>query len=569
LLGLMFVWRTVIYLPGVAVPPRGMLSHDLVNQLTLLFILLAMMFFPYVFIQINNVIYRRQLRYSEEKLRRAKDDWELTFDAVPDLIMLLDLDHRVIRANRPMLRALGVGPEELVGRPCYEALHGTDSPPSLCPHCRTLADDREHTSEIEALGRTLLVTTAPIFNEEHQLQGCVHIARDITARKEGEEALRESEARFRSLFESMTEGVALHEIVYDDRHTPVDYRILDTNPAYAVHTGIKPEEVKGKLASVAYGGGAPPYLETFARVAATGQSVSFEIFVEPLGRYYYVSATSPQPGHFVTVFEDITERKNAEEALRQAHNQLEHRVKERTADLEKAYDRIQKSEKDLRFLAGQLLTAQEQERKRISFELHDDLGQSLTVLKMQLRAAARHLPPGHKAIKELEEARDYLNQTIETLRRISKALSPSLLEDMGLIKALMHLFEETCGRQHIRCNFHIDNIDGLFPPEAQVTIYRIFQEILNNISKHARADQVDLDVRNLGKSIIFSVTDNGEGFDVAQVLAGRTMDQGLGLASMEERARLIGGSLNLVSQPGTGTTINIEVPFSGGVPQLS
>ena len=139
--------------------------------------------------------------------------------------------------------------------------------------------------------------------------------RNVTARQRAEAALRESEARFRSLFESMTEGVALHELLCDDHGLAVDYRIVSTNPAFAKHTGLKPEQVQGQLASIAYGTGAAPYLEEFARVARTGQAYAFETMFSPMQRHFHISVTSPKQGQFVTVFEDITERKLAEREI--------------------------------------------------------------------------------------------------------------------------------------------------------------------------------------------------------------------------------------------------------------
>ncbi len=139
--------------------------------------------------------------------------------------------------------------------------------------------------------------------------------RNVTARQRAEEALRESEARFRSLFESMTEGVALHELICDDHGLPIDYRIVSTNPAFAKHTGLKPEQVQGQLASSAYGTGAAPYLEEFAGVAQTGQAYAFETVFSPMQRHFHISVTSPKQGQFVTVFEDITERKRAEREI--------------------------------------------------------------------------------------------------------------------------------------------------------------------------------------------------------------------------------------------------------------
>jgi PAS domain S-box-containing protein len=139
---------------------------------------------------------------------------------------------------------------------------------------------------------------------------------DITERKRAEDALRESEARFRSLFENMTEGVVLHEVVYDESGTATDYRILTVNPAFEKHTGLAMEKCRGQLASILYGTGSAPYLEVYAKTANSGEPYYFETYFQPMERYFHISVSSPTRGQFVTVFEDVTERKQAEETLR-------------------------------------------------------------------------------------------------------------------------------------------------------------------------------------------------------------------------------------------------------------
>ncbi len=125
----------------------------------------------------------------EAAILRAKGDWERTFDAVPDLITILDADHHMIRVNRATARALGKEPKELAGRHCYEFMHASGRVPAPCPHQQLLADHREHTTEVREMGRDFLVTTSPIFNDDGTLFGSVHLARDITERKRAEEAL--------------------------------------------------------------------------------------------------------------------------------------------------------------------------------------------------------------------------------------------------------------------------------------------------------------------------------------------------------------------------------------------
>jgi PAS domain S-box-containing protein len=148
------------------------------------------------------------------------------------------------------------------------------------------------------------------------------IIRDITKRKRAEKALRESQERFSSLFDSMLEAVVLHELVYENGEAS-DYRILDANPAFERETGLSREAVRGGLASEVYGSGAAPYLAEYAAVAEGGEPLSFETYFAPLERHFRIAVVAPGPGRFATIFEDITERKRAEDALRQSSEDLD------------------------------------------------------------------------------------------------------------------------------------------------------------------------------------------------------------------------------------------------------
>lgn len=233
--------------------------------------------------------------------------------------------------------------------------------------------------------------------------------------------------------------------------------------------------------------------------------------------------------------------------------------------LAKREEALRDSERKLRFLSSQLLRAQEGERKRLSIELHDELGQALALLKHRLRSIHKKLEE-HQALlrAECEDTNQYVDQIIDNVRRLSKDLSPSTLEDLGLSSALRWLIEDFGRRHSMNISLDMGDIDHLFSQEAQTNLYRIFQEALTNISKHAKASHVSFAVKRKDSSVCFLMEDNGKGFDVNQVKEMQSFEKGMGLAAMEERVRMLGADLDLRSEQGVGTTVSFTIPISKG-----
>ena len=198
---------------------------------------------------------------AEAALVQAKEDWERTFDTVPDLITIIDNDHRVVRVNRAMTERLKRTSEQCVGHCCHEIVHGTDQPPDYCPHARLLRDGQEHQEEVcEAhLGGDFLVRTSPLRDAQGRMVGSVHVSRDITDRKRAEQALRESEARQRQLFAEATEGIVLADTETGE--------ILDCNHAFEQMSGYSRSELIGRSQAMLHpqAEGAPTVSSTFAQ----------------------------------------------------------------------------------------------------------------------------------------------------------------------------------------------------------------------------------------------------------------------------------------------------------------
>jgi signal transduction histidine kinase len=216
-------------------------------------------------------------------------------------------------------------------------------------------------------------------------------------------------------------------------------------------------------------------------------------------------------------------------------------------------------------LSSQLLSAQEKERKRISIELHDELGQSLMVLKLKLRSIQEGLQTDQISIKtECDAGIAYINEVIENVRRLSRDLSPSILENLGLSAAIRWLVDAFCKHTRIECSLDLTEIENVFSEEEEITMYRMIQECLTNIAKHAQATHISLVVREQDGCAIFQVEDNGKGFKVRETLGKDPDKKGLGLAAMYERTRMLGGSIHVESLEGIGTKITFTVPLDDG-----
>jgi len=241
-----------------------------------------------------------------------------------------------------------------------------------------------------------------------------------------------------------------------------------------------------------------------------------------------------------------------------AFNTMSESLKER----EKA---LKQSEKRLRSLSSELLRAQEKERKRLSKELHDELGQSLALLKHRLRSIERGVGEHQPSLrKECEETSRFVDETIESVRRLSRDLSPSILEDLGLSAALRWLLDSFGERHSIQISFDVDGIDGLFSQETQTNLYRISQEALTNIGRHAEASGIRFAVQKNENHVSFVVEDNGKGFDVTQIRSRLSHEKGIGLAAMAERAYMLGATFHIWSLLGEGTRISLKIPLGKG-----
>ncbi len=238
------------------------------------------------------------------------------------------------------------------------------------------------------------------------------------------------------------------------------------------------------------------------------------------------------------------------------------RWQEKMAERKKAEDALKESAKQLRSLSSQLLTAQETERKRISRELHDELGQSLTVMKLRLNFIEKNLPyPQAELKQECEYGVRYIDQVIENVRRLSRDLSPAILEDFGLSAALRWLVNNFAKGYNIKVVMDMIDIDSLLPQDSHAAVYRTVQEALTNIGKHSQAKNVSIAITVVDSSVRFAIQDDGIGFDERLAASGSMKENGLGLATMKGRAQMAGGALSVRTIQARGTLITLSIPM--------
>lgn len=248
--------------------------------------------------------------------------------------------------------------------------------------------------------------------------------------------------------------------------------------------------------------------------------------------------------------QDITERRQTELALRESKDHYF-----------QLFQQARRMEEHLRQLSKKMLHVQEEERTRISRELHDEVGQTLTAINMNLTELRGRISDNSDAlVRRLADSQQLLESSMENIHRFARELRPAMLDDLGLIPALQSYAKTFAGRTGINLRCQISSSIGKLDDMRNTVIYRIVQECFNNIAKHARAQNVRLSISRQQRMIVLQVKDDGRGFPVQQATGSRRAKR-LGLLGMLERSKLVGGDLTVNSGNGKGTTVRATIPL--------
>jgi PAS domain S-box-containing protein len=466
-----------------------------------------------------------KLRESEERFKNLS---AAAFEGI-----CISEDGKILDVNSQFLAMFGYERTEVIGHQIIEL---------VAPESRALVTEAIRTGREDIYEHQLRRKDGSTFFAETRAQ-MVRVGnqtlrmtalRDITERKQTEQALRESEEKFSKAFRTSPDVMSI-----------TDYETncyLEVNAAHVKTFGFQREEVIGRT---------PAELGIFLD-PATHEQLHRELKEHGLVRGVEIEGRT-RDGRRLTLLHsaEIIELGGRLCVLRVSHDITERKRAETERDEARSREAQARAEYTL-----QLIAAQEAERTRIARELHDSLGQNLLLIKnrAELQMAGAKLPASLR--EELQSISDIASQAIAEVRQISYDLHPPQLELLGLTRALRGLIENTRESGAIAIDGKFDSVDDLFPREAATNVYRIVQESLNNILKHARAKRARITLERDVHEVLLKIEDEGCGFKTG---AG---GKGLGLKNIAERVRMLGGKLKLDSQPDRGTRIEITIPIS-------
>jgi PAS domain S-box-containing protein len=474
---------------------------------------------------------------AEAALRQSEARFRAFMDNSPCVAFLKDAAGRHLYGNVPLERLLARSRADMLGKTDHE-LFAAEIADRLRQNDAAVLATGQPTEMVEVVPnaagelRSWLVMKFPVPDEAlGRLLGGVAV--DITERQQTEQALRRSEEEFRAMFELAGVGKGQGD--------PATGRFLHVNRKMCAITGYTADELRGMtFMDITHPDDRLDDSQGFQRLVR-GEVNEYAVekrYVRKDGSTVWVHVTvtairdaTGRPLRTLAVIQDITARRQAEEQLQDYASRLQE-------------------------LSRRLLEVQEQERRHFARELHDEVGQALTGLGLTLEAVSRL--PTEELRDGLARAQALAKETTAQVRELSLRLRPSMLDDLGLRPALLWYFARYTAQTGLPVQFDPSELKERLPAAVETAAYRIVQEALTNVARHASARNVAVRLWREGDTLILHVTDDGRGFDQVAVRATKNTS---GLSGMHERALLLGGGLTIVSRPREGTRLTAVLPI--------
>jgi|GEM_PF-737253 len=497
------------------------------------------------------------LNTAQDITERKQAEERLAYQAsllanVNDAIIAADAQFILTAWNPAAEQMYGWKAAEVLGKLSAEVVRSDSPAQSRAEMIRTLAETGQFQGEViqyrqDGTPFPVEARTIVLKDAAGKTTGYVSVNRDITARKQAEMQLAERQKFLEAIMVTIPDIVYLYH-VQQQRH-------IYFNKDMESLLGYSTEEIKRMGADLilkeVHPEDLPRVMNHIETLAKTQGNATYELEYRIKGKggnylWFYVREQvyqrdqAQQPEILFGVCQDITERKQAEESLRQARERLE-------------------------TLSRQLLEAQEVERRRLARELHDEIGQSLSMVKIDLHMVQQLLQPTGLT-KPLNESVDLVERTLQQVRALSVELRPSLLDDLGLVPALRWYVDRQAQRGGFTARFEADPLPERLAPELETVCFRLVQEALTNVLRYAQANQVDVELKLGQAELHLLVRDEGVGFDAPAALARAAQGGSMGLLGMQERAALVGGRLEIQAAPGRGAEIRATLPLKYAAP---
>ncbi len=472
-----------------------------------------------------------------ESEQRYRDIFDNSLDPLFLLEVVADKCFRIIEVNPALERGASMERAELIGRTVEETLPATVAARAIAKfqHCVDSWSpiDEEIQLNLPIGQRIFHSTLIPVCSASGRIQRIVGIFRDITERKHAERTLHVREQEFRALVENSPDVVARFDL---------QGRFIYANPATQAILGKSLDKLLGKGPDevLPWLTATHTFRKTLARIARTGEAAKEEVVIDaPAGTdaTRFEARLVPErdrQGQLVSILSigrDISAMRAAERRLQESNTQL-------------------------RLLSSRRETIREEERKRMAREIHDELGQQLTALRMGISLLrlqfGKDLP---LLVDSVQTLMTRVDETIQVVRNVATSLRPAAL-DMGLTSALEWLVSEFSRNTGIACQLKAPRARLELDNERATAAFRVIQESLTNVARHARANRVEIHLKPSRDEVLIEVRDDGRGFDPKQIRSGT-----LGMLGMRERGHMLGGAVNIDSTPGQGTRVQLHIPL--------
>jgi len=536
----------------------------------------------------------KQLEEFTQQLKGSRDFLQTIIDSLEEELMVLDSNRRIIQANRSM--RLKHGDRKVIGHYCYEVTHQAsrpcDSPSCTCPFEKAWQKQTPtrvlHVHSVSPVGtgkdRYIEVSAAPVSDSRGKVTQVIEITRDVSESKELENRILEANRHLlalNALSRTVSQSLSLDVILNSALDKALELMgtqaggILLLDPktqtfSYQIHRGLSQQFVHGvRIAGLRLGEGIAGHVaeqgETFVLddISRDTQAAHLLAVEEDLKAFVSVPLKSKQ--RIVGVL-NIASRKprsfSREEVqlLSALGDQLGVAIE--NAQL---YKDLQAKEQMRGELLRQIISAQEDERRRIARELHDVTSQSLATLAVRLQAIGVAPESSSEQIEShLEAIRALLATTSQEVHRLIYKLRPTLLDDLGLAAAVRSCAHDSLDAAGTGVHVEVVGEEKKLPAEVEISLFRIAQEAIANVTRHAQAESVYVILEFKDKGVAIQVEDDGIGFDISKWPTATSAEHRAGLLGMKERAELLGGTLTIDTKPGRGTKVIAEIPVEWG-----